>query len=233
MLRFIYKRKEKKQIITGVTSCLICGAVLLAYCGVVKEKHGVFGLTTVSNTNSLVQVISSKAYKNASNNEIIKIADENELWAATEEIQKNYSDAEVNQFIKETKQTSAYYKYMAARTIKIGFTDIGTNYVEKENSSEFYGLIGLVTLPIPFINVYILMLIEIILLLINIVKNKQINWTVAFCTTMISANIFTLIVGAPAEEARLFTPSISLVLILLAYIGDKVLKNYKIILCDN
>ncbi len=234
ILRFIYERKEKKQIIIGFVSCLVCGVILLSYCGFVKQKQGVFGLTTVSNTNSLLSVISSKAYKNASNNEIIKIADENDLWVATIEIQKKYSDTEVNQFIKESKKTSDYYMYLMKRTVKNGFRDIGINYAEKENSGKFYRYIGLVTLPIPFMIVYILMLTTIVFLVINIVKNKKINWIIAFCTSMISANIFTLIIGAPAEEARLFSPSISIVLILFAYIlpyfiekGKKIIQEKK------
>ena len=47
----------------------------------------------------------------------------------------------------------------------------------------------------------------------NYVKNKNINWYLAFFTVLIAANIFTLIVGAPFESQRLFASSIVQVLL--------------------
>ena len=68
-----------------------------------------------------------------------------------------------------------------------------------------------------------MIIISIVYLVWNFIKFKEIDWLISFFTLLISANIFTLIVGAPFESQRLFFSSIVPVLLLISY----TIKNIK------
>lgn len=86
-----------------------------------------------------------------------------------------------------------------------------------QNSNSVYKSLGHVLLPINFAIVYVMIIIAVVYLVYNLIKNKEINWYVAFFTVLIAANIFTLIVGAPFEPERLFLCSVENVLLLIIY----------------
>ena len=116
----------------------------------------------------------------------------------------------------------------------MGNENIGVTYDKGNNSNEgsmynFESLNGLI-LPITFGLVYVILLASIIYLIWYLIKYKKINWICAFFTSMIFANIFTLIVGAPFEEQRLFFPSVCLVLLYLGMIVDKIKLKKEILL---
>lgn len=216
-------KKERVQSIIGIISCIICGCILLGYCEIVKEKTGVFSLSPVSNTNSLIQIIDSGAYKNIDNEEFEKTIDGSyeSSWKAKDAVIQKYDNEQIKQLIKSSKRTKEYAIYLVKKTVKNGFRNIGVNYAEMKGAEHFYRIVGLITLPIPFGILYIMMFICIIYLIKSLIKEKKINWILAFCVSLISANIFTLLVGAPYEEARLFVSSIPITLILIAYIIDR------------
>ena len=228
ILRFLFNKEEKKQIITGLISCVICGIILLGYCSVMKTQHGEFSITSVSYINNVVTAIKSNAYKNATNQEMIKIVDEikggeekeEHYWNALKVLQKEYSVAQLKEFASSSiKNNPKYYlKYLIFKTVELGFVNIGTaSYVAPIAGYEEinYTYLGNLTLPINFSFVYIVLIICIIYLIWNLIKNKKIDWVVSFLTILILANLFTLIVGAPSEPQRLFIPSIVSFLILL------------------
>ena len=71
ILKFFLDKKEKKQVITGIISCVICVVVLLIYCGMMKYQHGEFSITAVSYINDTTTAISSDLYKRADNQEMV------------------------------------------------------------------------------------------------------------------------------------------------------------------
>ena len=228
ILRFFYNKEERKQVITGLISCAICGIILLGYCGLMKAQHGEFSVTSVSYINNVVTAIKSNTYKNASNQEMIKLVDEIKggkeeealYWDALRALQKEYSVEELKEFASTSiKGNPNYLKYLVDKTVELGFVNIGTaSYVTPiEGYQELnYTYIGNLILPINFSFVYFVMIICIVYLLWNLIKNKQIDWVVAFLTILIVANLFTLIVGAPSEPQRLFLPSIISFLLLIS-----------------
>jgi hypothetical protein len=235
ILKFFFDKKERKEIITGFISCLICGIILLGYCGLMKAQHGEFSVTAVSYINNTVTAIKSGSYKNASNQEMIKLVDEIKgdkeeeklYWDAYNALNENYTIEDLKEFASSSiKNNPDYIKYLIYKTEDLGFINIGTaSYVTNltEYSKINYNYIGNLILPINFAFVYIIMLIAIIYLIWNLIKNKEIDWIVSFFTVLIVANLFTLIVGAPSESQRLFVASIIPILLLIG----KVISNYK------
>lgn len=234
-LRFFFNKEERKQVITGFISCAICGIVLLGYCGLMKIQHGEFSVTSVSYINNLVIAIKSNAYKNATNQEMIKLVDDIKgdkeeealYWDSFNALKEKYSVDELKEFASSSmKNNPGYLRYLVDKTVDLGFVNIGTaSYItpNEEYNQLNYTYIGNLLLPINFSFVYLTMIACIIYLLWNLIKNKEIDWVVAFFTVLIVANLFTLIVGAPSEPQRLFLSSIVLFLLLIG----KIMSCYK------
>lgn len=231
---FIDRKEEKKQIIIGIISCLICGIVLLIYCGMMKHQHGEFSITAVSYINNTVTAIDSDLYKRAENQEMVKIVDEtvegknrgSASWEALNILSEKYTVDEIKEFANQSlKKDAKYFEYMLNKTANLESSSIGTTtYVtNKEEFSKInYTNFAYLLLPINFAFVYIMIVIGIAYLLWKLIKFGKIDWVVAFFTLLIFANLFTLIIGAPYESQRLFLPSIVSVLLMIGLVISKV-----------
>lgn len=239
VLRFFFNKEEMKSNIIGITSCLVCTVLLLAYCGLMKINHNSFSLTAISYVNNFITSLDSKSYKYGDNKELVAVIDNlmetegiQDTWKVLNRIKEEhpeFTDKDKEQFANTAlKNDPNYTKYLIDKTITTARMNIGTTYVEiLNNPNEICDKIGNILLPINFGMVYIMMGISIIYLLYDFIKNKNINWIVAFFTVLIIANIFTLIVGAPYEQRRLFLSSIESVLLLIIYTIDCAWKGGK------
>lgn len=243
VLRLLFNKKEK-EVLAGLTSCIICTALLLGYCGLMKNQHGEFSITAVSYINNAVTVINSNSYKHASNKEMVELVDnikgEREdgdiCWTAFNALKEKYSVDELKEFASSAvKNDDGYITFLGKKTLDLGTYTIGTaGYIPNdilingEYANQVYSYIGNLVMPINFALVYLAIAISIIYLLYDIFKNARINWYTAFFVALIFANLFTLIVGAPFEPQRLFVSSIVQVLLLIGYTIAKGVNYNKI-----
>lgn len=236
VLRFFFNKEEIKSNIIGITSCLVCAVLLLTYCGLMKINHNSFSLTAISYVNNFITALDSKSYKYGDNKELVAVIDNlmetegiQDTWKVLNRIKEEhpeFTDKDKEQFAKTAlKNDPNYMKYLINKTATTARMNIGTTYIEISNN--MCDKIGNILLPVNFGAVYIMMLISIIYLIYNIIKTKKINWIIAFFTVLILANIFTLIVGAPYEQQRLFLSSIESVLLLIIYTIDSAWKGGK------
>ena len=234
VLRFVFNKEERKKLYFAMGSLIICGVVLILYCIQMNNLYGTFGLTAISNKNTLLTAIYSGAYIEIPDNKISQKLSEIIGKQPTEEetyvilndnILNNYSDEEIEEFAELSMKTNAYKMFVVDRFAKIVNTNIGVSYSfgNQSEEGEIYNLnvIGSLMFPITFGMIYIILLISIIYLIWYLIKYKKINWICAFFTSAIFANIFTLIFGAPFEEQRLFFPSMCLVLLYIGVIIEK------------
>lgn len=235
ILRFILKKEERKKLYFAIGSMSICCLFLIIYCLQMKNLYGVFGITTVSYKNSAISAISSGAYVDSENKqiseEIKQLIGDNPTSAKVYEvfdvIVSKHTDNEIKEFADSALWNSSRYKaFLLNRVINIGTENIGTSYANGEKSDKEYiynyAYLGDLILPITFGMIYVIILLSIIYLIWYLIKYKKINWLCAFFTSTIFANIFTLIVGAPFEEQRLFFPSMCLVILYIGVILDKI-----------
>lgn len=237
ILKFFLDKKEKKQVFTGIISCAICIVVLLIYCGMMKYQHGEFSLSAVSYINDTVTAVYSDLYKRADNQNMIAIVDEavkesndgTTAFQALNDLRAEYEIDEIKEFASQSlKKDSEYVDYLMNKTIGLSNESIGASgYIaNKEGYQDInYSILGNLVLPINFAFVYIMIIVAIVYLLWKLIKFKKIDWLVAFCTALIFANLFTLIVGAPFEPQRLFLPSIVPVLLLIGFVLSNVKSN--------
>lgn len=239
LLRWFLNKEERKKLLFAIVSILICCIVLLGYCFQVKRYYGTFGLTSVSSLNNLVSAIYSGAYKDGNNTEIIQeiddLAGENEItdrqaFEIYDEVAKNHTQEELSDFSNSALKNSGKYKeFIINKLIKLGSKNITTSYINLQDNDDKiilnYSELGALFLPITFGMIYILVIASIIYLIWYLIKFKTINWICAFFTSMIFANLFTLIFGAPFEEQRLFFPSVCLVILYMGTILGKISIN--------
>ena len=162
------------------------------------------------------------------------LAEGKNMWDAYYVLADKYNKPELEEFANSAIKTPEHFKYLIKKTVELGTVNIGMNYIdnlarydESVSNAISYKDVGSTIFPITFGFVYYMMAFSIVYLIIKLIKTKQINWIVAFFASLILANIFTLIVGAPEEEQRLFASSVPLVMLFIAYIVEKILKRRK------
>lgn len=238
IMRFLFNKKELKNAIWGVVSCMIVGGFLLGYCALMKKQHGKFGISTVSYINNLVTCLNSGSYKLGSNQDILNDIEEIKgdrddveiCWIVTSKLQGMYSSNELEEFANSALKNDRknYIHYLIDKTMALGTVNIGTvDYFA--NLDEYLGInyyqISYLMCPINFAMVYLAIGISIIYLMYCLIKYSKIDWIVAFIFILILANLYTLIVGAPFESQRLFLSSAVLVLLLIGYVVAKLLAK--------
>lgn len=230
ILRWFLYKEERKKLLFVMVSMLICCIVLVGYCFQIKRYYGVFGLTSVSSLNNLVSAIYCGAYKEGNNSGIIteidnlvgeQVPSQERAFEIYREIEKNHTQTELSNFANSAlKNNDKYKNFIINKFISLGTRNIGTSYIQITDSNGNiilnYGDLGTLFLPITFGLIYILLIVSGVYLIWYLIKYKKINWFCAFFTSMIFANLFTLIIGAPFEEQRLFFPTVFLV---IAYLG--------------
>lgn len=234
VLRYILEKKERKTLLFGIGSLVICCLVLVIYCCQIKNLYGVFGLTNISGINNVLSVLDSGAYEEIQNNPItetiMQYVDEpisdNKTYEINGELEKKYSKEELNEYTNLAMKTKRYEEYMFNKIISLGSENIGTAHPmgepENENAINNLSSISRLLIPITFGFIYIIILISIVYLIWYLIKYKKINWICAFFTSTIFANLFTFFVGAPFEPQRLFFPSMCLVLLYIGTIIGKI-----------
>jgi len=200
-----------------------------------QKQHGEFSITAVSYINNGINAIASGAYQYSGKPEMIeivkKIKDKNTNgnldWEAFEVLREKYSVEELKEFTNTgIKNCPHYGEYLLNKTQELGGFNIGiVQIILKEPYHINYNYIGNLMLPINFAFVYFMMLIAVVYLIWHVIQKKKIDWVVAFFTTTIIANLFTLIVGAPFEPQRLFLTSIVSVLLLIGEVINKALQR--------
>lgn len=235
ILRYFFNKEERKKLYFAFASLSLCCIILIMYCFQIKKSYGVFGLTSVSHINTMITIIQSGAYKDLPDAQISKElssiikekpTEGNVFGIYFNNIATKFSLNEIKEYSKEASQSKTYWNYILNRFIKVGTENIGTSYANGEESNDKYiynyAYLGALSIPITFGMVYIILLVSIVYLIWYLIKYKKINWICAFFTSTIFANLFTLIVGAPFEEQRLFFPSMCLVILYIGVILDKI-----------
>ncbi len=226
LLRFIFNKNELKNNLTGIISCIICVALILGYCWLMKINHNVFSVSGISYVNNFITALDNKSYKFADNKEMVEAIDKafeeenntQNVWTIWRKIKNNYTEEEKKDFASSAiKNDPNYNKYLINKVFYVSTLNIGTTYVDIENSNFGYKDIGHILLPINFAVIYVMIIVSVIYLVYNLIKNKKINWYVAFFSVLIASNIFALIVKAPFEQERLFLCSVESVLLLIIY----------------
>lgn len=240
IIRYFTNKSEKRNNIVGIISMLICVILIIIYCLFVKFQYGKFEITNVSFINKVANIVRSGVYIGGDNKNITdtindtldgKNLDE-KFWDCTIAVTNNFKRDDIAKYCSSATKnnTMQYISYILKNAIDLENRNIGIIYAKYNleyatiitHELAFYEVC---ILPISFMHLYIILLISMILMFIILFKNKRIAWVLVFLLSMIIGNLFIIIVGSPGEYQRLFSSSISLVIILLTYLINVLTKS--------
>ena len=107
--------------------------ILLMYCMKIKADYGTFGLTSVSNINTMLTIIYSGAY-NEKTDEPVSLSikeitqsqpTEAESYKIYDSIGSKYSVSELKDYSKKIINTKTYREFIINRFISMGNENIG------------------------------------------------------------------------------------------------------------
>lgn len=234
ILKILLDREERKISLIGLIFTVVSIALILIYCMLIKLNHGVFNITTVSETNRLISILESKIYENNTNKRILQTikeqGEDTNKFIIKSKLKEEYSHEELKQFMDEAVKNNKieYLKYIIKKTVSLKELPVGTTYVDSTvlyNNNNIFQELGYIIFPITFMHVYILIMGCIIYLIYDLIRNRNINYILSFFTLMILANFFTAIVGAPYETTRLVCTSIPIIIVLLVYIVNSLISK--------
>lgn len=231
IIRFFTNKSEKDNNTIGSLSMFVCLLLIFIYCFAVKTQYGTFEITYVSLLNKFSCVTVSGTYEKGDNKEIIDAINTNiykdniHFYNSSIKIICMFSEKKVNEFCKSVYKNDpmGYTFYIMKTVFDLGEKNIGTkfvNYTIDPNHVAFKGLTFYeqAMSPINFMQLYAILIICIILLIVLFIKNKKVAWVLAFLISMIFGNLFTTIIGSPAEHQRLFSASMPLIIMLMTYL---------------
>ena len=235
-LRFFMNKKELKEVIVGMVSIVLCTLLVLGYCIRIKQIYGTFMISSVTYLNDLVIIADAKSFTEASNEELkntmqaIKGESEDEIlsWDAARAITNIYrfkDNPTIKEFIKEAKFNTKFMKYISKKIYNTGLLPIGS-IKDIELDSQLLNSLQLYMMPINFAFVALMLIAIAIYLIYALFKHYKIDWILALFFILILANYFTLMIGAPFEQQRLFITSIVPIIMCIGYIIGKItIKN--------
>jgi hypothetical protein len=239
VIRLIYHKEEKKIILLGLIGWMIAIAGVLGYCELNKKFNGEFVLSKVELNNSLSNIITSGAYIFGEDQELINLIDSTKfkgvyvsVFLINNECIDNYKRAlknfpnylppsndmklcmafpdtinfpakRIRQFVKKSQFTTQYLKHIIKRIV-----------------NTFMDYIGLL----------IIMIVELIFIIKDFLKNRRIAWTLLFCIIFVLAQFtvivlvvgqFSLNVDAPIERMdRLLVPSYPFLILIIGALTE-------------
>lgn len=236
IFRYLMNKKELKEAIVAFISIIICSILVLGYCIRIKQLYGSFMISSVTYLNDLVLIADSKTFTETSNENLKNVMqeikgdsdDEALSWDAARAITNIHifnNNPEIKQFVKEAKFNAKYLRYIANKIYNTGFLTIGT-LNDLTTDSDVIKMLQLFMMPINFALVAILIFVIAIYLIYKLFKDCKVDWILAVFFVLIFANYFTLMIGAPFEQQRLFITSIIPLVMCIGYIISRInIKN--------
>ncbi|HNW90487.1 MAG TPA: glycosyltransferase family 39 protein [Bacteroidales bacterium] len=236
ILRYLFFRKEKKELCWGLLGWFIAVIGVLSYCEMNKIYNGEFVLSKVELNNSLSNIITSETYKQGGDKELINLIDttkQNGVYVSVFLLNNgcidNYlcSNENFPQYLKPTKDMN----FCLSIPNTVNYSPERINKFVKKSQYTFPYLKYLIR---RFLNTFLdykvlfsIIILELIFLLIAYFKNKKILWSLFFCILFVSAQFATIIIVigqfslnayAPIEAVnRLLLPSYPFIILIVAY----------------
>lgn len=236
--------KERKYIAytLNILSVLITFALYFGYCKSYEKQYGIFGTSNVSTINQYrILRNHSLADPNVIKDKIIRadvkqtIANSTDsIWCAGElnYLFKTYGNGMVQQYVNDNIKAhlKSYIFISLKRFGKMRGDDTIDVYCGAGSISALYvpTLMILHLFSLSFRELSLFMLFTFGWFVYLGIRQRKMPIYTLFLWITIFANIFTAVVGAPAEQTRLISPINALVLLLFAKVLDTLSAKIKI-----
>ena len=227
-LLLIIKNKNNKKDIIGFVCINLVIINLLIYSYGVYKQSGIFSLTKISSLNTTAVIIDNGLYKYGIDDDIIMDIDsfyplntEDNVWRSTSYIYAKYNINRVKDFnnyvISHNK--IGMIKYTFHKAYNLRYQNIGKYYstIKLDYNGDVFQIISNILFPIPFLFVYFMLLCSFIYIIYYFIKYKKIKWIMLMCTSIITCTIIVSLTLAPYEMQRLCIATLPVIIVLLAY----------------
>ncbi|NQV01638.1 MAG: glycosyltransferase family 39 protein [Bacteroidia bacterium] len=225
ILRIVLIKSDLKMCLSGLAVSLICILFITAYTYLNYRRNGCSHISVVYHVNQLDNIINSGLYMDGNDPEISRTISNN-MGKATppwnDKIRNvlfaKYSKDRLAKFISGciVNQPVAYMKLTANKISRLSKETTAVSYVNvKEGKISTFFLKTNKILAIPFLALYILLVFDFIVIVVQWARSRQLPWLKGFIWLCITFYFFTIITGAQAEYPRLFVVALPFVLILM------------------
>jgi len=233
VIRFFYHREEKKIILWGLIGWMIAVAGVLGYCELNKKFNGEFVLSKVELNNSLSNIITSGAYLVGEDKELIYLIDSTKFQEVYVSVFLVNNEC-IDNYKKALKNFPNYLPPSNDMKLCANFPDTINfpakrirQFVKKSQFSTQYLkhiIKRIVNTFMDYIVLFSIMIVELIFIIKDFLKNRRIAWTLLFCNIFILAQLsiialvvgqFSLNVDQPIENVnRLLIPSYTFLILI-------------------
>lgn len=235
ILNFILTKLERREMIIGFVSILLSLSLVFAYTQINEIQNHVNGISIVTDINDFSNIVFSGIYKNGSDIEVIEAVDElilngtHPVRAAyeVELIYRSYDPVNrIGSFNKEVMQKyrKEFLLYTINKFITIYDLPINIKYAAiSDKYGDYIPKINLFDLNLNFFCVYFLLIIEIVVIILQWIREKVPPWGNIGIFFIIFMQVVVIIIGAQGEFSRLICPILPLIIIMIFKNIDKLI----------
>lgn len=231
-----WSTRQWRDVVLGMGVLALCGITVGMYANEVEKKTGVCTLTTVSVINQFVSLRQADLIDCQTDFPVAKWLSASSGLTVEEEcaaLFSQYECKEVQALVSHSMRLN-YRKWLEVVLSRV--QENGKKYVFipggfKENGPLTIGALiqkGIVSLNIPFIQLYIFVFLYCLIGLYYVARHKK-QWEIpVFLGILVCAHLFMIFIGAYGQYSRLFAPVYPVVILMsgfsFAYIFQMIKK---------
>lgn len=231
--RFIFEKESIKIDLKCFIMSTISIVLVMIYAILFYRTFGFFSTSNVVVRQDLYVCIEEEYYKSSTDENFIKCIDEGlkrnrfDIWAIIKDVQEKYNIVEIKELTAYCKKENMkeYIDHIiclnnehASVMFESYILDADNNYLQK----AVRGLFSFIT----FAHIYIVIIIELILLIYNWIKNKKVPWIHCGLFGFTFVIIYSSFIGTCAEYMRTAICALPFVYVSIATYADKI-STYK------
>lgn len=231
--RFIFERESIKIDFKCFIMSTISIVLVIIYGILFYRTFGFFSISNVVVRQDLYVCIEEEYYKSSTDENFIKCIDEGlerdrfDIWAIIKDIQEKYNIVEIKELTAYCKKENMkeYVDHIiclnnehASVMFESYILDADNNYLQK----AVRGIFSFIT----FAHIYIVIIIELILLIYNWIKNKKVPWIHCGLFGFTLVIVYSSFIGTCAEYMRTAICALPFVYVSIATYANKI-STYK------
>jgi hypothetical protein len=228
LARILLLKKEWKLNTAGIVTSLICIFLIFGYSQLNFINNQCNSISAVASVNQLGNIIDYNIYENGNDPEISETIKNNLTPTGLQtDLFDNYSYSRVTKFVIGCIINQPVI-YIKKTLLKIGGLSKSTTVcIMTFYKNGFMGIPDLISnvFSISFLNLYVLMFIDLLFIIYCWIKSKQVPWFKIIVWLIIGGQFATIVIGSPAEYSGLFVVVIPCVIILLFSYIDMLLNS--------
>ena len=241
--RIIFNAEDRKRAIAGLLSVILCIGMVFGYQGLNYKNHDYFAISSVSTTVNKLFIVMSHGWTDSEKYPFLSNYLEEQMdsydierWIpdVIEILPMNFPYETIDGYVNDCldSHSKKYQKYILNKIKGLASEKIATQYTPIPEESENFSVISPImvkcTFPFTFMDCMMLVLMGVAWSVLVLVMKKRICWHIIGLCAITFSHIFVSVLGSMAEFSRLSSMVIPVVMILVFYMIDYVVRAAKL-----